>query len=204
MPKAWLGLSHHLVLMTKRTTGLFHFPGGTKETKEVSEKEAPSDQQAKQQLHAFATGEATGLRKRSDLTSGDAKVKVEETERVRLSRDGEDDNSSSSSCWYKRNKGSEEKGYTKRQASNTTTTHLCIWRVIEFLPSETRWPFRRVIVTWKGRWWQGSGMLPATAKVTCHFTCLLKLLVTSGNFLLSPCILRGVESRSRRYNLKTL
>ena len=40
--------------------GLFHSPGGTKETKEVSEKELlRSDKQAIQQLHAFATGEAT-------------------------------------------------------------------------------------------------------------------------------------------------
>jgi hypothetical protein len=40
--------------------GLFHSPGGTKESKEVSEKELRSDKQAIQQLlHAFATGEAT-------------------------------------------------------------------------------------------------------------------------------------------------
>jgi hypothetical protein len=59
MSKAWLGLSCHLVSTATRTAGLFHSPGGTKETKEVSEKELRSDKQAIQQLHAFATGEAT-------------------------------------------------------------------------------------------------------------------------------------------------
>ena len=52
--------------MIKRTAGLFHSPGGTKETKEVSKKELPSDKQAIQQLHAFATGEATGLEELSN------------------------------------------------------------------------------------------------------------------------------------------
>jgi hypothetical protein len=56
----------------------------------------------------------------------------------------------------------------------------------------------------KERWWQESSMLPATMKVTGLLTCLLKLLMTSGKFLLSHCILRVVESRSRRSNLKTL
>ena len=62
-----------------RTAGLFHSPGGTKETKEVSEKELRSDKQAIQQLHAFATGEATGLGVCSGILPGDAKVEGEET-----------------------------------------------------------------------------------------------------------------------------
>jgi hypothetical protein len=52
-----------MVLMTKRTADLFHSPGGTKETKEVCEKELPSDIQAIQQPCAFAMGEVTGLGK---------------------------------------------------------------------------------------------------------------------------------------------
>jgi hypothetical protein len=46
--------------------GLFHSPGGTKETKEVSEKELRSDKQTIQHLHAFTTGEATGLEEPSN------------------------------------------------------------------------------------------------------------------------------------------
>ena len=65
-----------------RTAGLFHSPGGTKETKEVSEKELRSDKQAIQQLHAFATGEATGLGECSGILLGDAKVEGEETKRL--------------------------------------------------------------------------------------------------------------------------
>jgi hypothetical protein len=55
-----------MVLMTKTTADLFHSPGGTKETKEVSEEELPSDIQAIQQLHSFAMVKATGLEESSN------------------------------------------------------------------------------------------------------------------------------------------
>jgi hypothetical protein len=51
-------LTNHLVSMATRTAGLFHSPGGTKETVEVSEKELRSDKQAIQQ-HTFALGKAS-------------------------------------------------------------------------------------------------------------------------------------------------